>query len=147
MFLRHPQQWALLGDCPELAATAVEEVMRVAPAVPGIWRVATESFEFQELSIPAGTFLNLFTATANSDPAVYGRTEFDIARVRPAQLTFGGGIHYCLGAVLARAEMQEALPILAARLRQPWLAGEVTWRPVLGITGPVVLPFRFTVGV
>ena len=68
---------------------------------------------------------------------------FDIGLERPAQLTFGGGIHYCLGAPLARTEMEEALPILAARLHTPELAGSVRWRPALGIYGPIALPIRF----
>jgi cytochrome P450 len=143
-FVEHPEQWALLADRPALAPTAVEEVMRVSPAVPVAVRVASETFAFQGLPIPAGAMLQLFTATANRDRAVFGAAEFDITQSRPAQLTFGGGIHYCLGAPLARAELQEALPILAARLRRPRLAGEVRWRPALGIYGPLALPLRFT---
>jgi cytochrome P450 len=142
-FLAYPDQWARLAEAPALAARAVEEVMRVRPAVPAIWRVATEDFEFQGLRIPAGTFLSLFVAGANTDPRVFGTGGFDIGVERPAQLTFGGGLHYCLGAPLARAEMAEALPILAARLRAPVLAGDVHWRPALGICGPVALPIRF----
>ncbi|MGH4000464.1 MAG: cytochrome P450, partial [Pseudonocardiaceae bacterium] len=61
-----------------------------------------------------------------------------------AQLTFGGGIHYCLGAWLARIEMREALPILARRLGDVALDGLVGSRPHLGITGPVTLPLRFS---
>jgi cytochrome P450 len=142
-FLEHPAQWARLAAEPALAARAVEEVMRVRPAVPSIWRVATEDFEFKGLRIPAGTFLSLFVAAAHTDPRVFGATTFDISLERPAQLTFGGGIHYCLGAPLARAEMEEALPILAARLHTPELAGTVHWRPALGIYGPIALPIRF----
>jgi cytochrome P450 len=85
----------------------------------------------------------MFVAAAHTDPRVFATTEFDISLERPAQLTFGGGIHYCLGAPLARAEMGEALPILAARLHTPELAGSVHWRPALGICGPVTLPIRF----
>jgi cytochrome P450 len=97
--------------------------MRVGPTVPAILRIATEDFEFQGLPIPAGTHLTLLVAAANDDPRVFAGSgapaTFDITRVRPAQLTFGGGVHFCLGAPLARAELQEALPILAARLRRP----------------------------
>jgi cytochrome P450 len=142
-FLAHPAQWARLAEEPALAARAVEEVMRVRPAVPSIWRVATEEFDFEGLRIPAGTFLSLFVASANTDPRVFGTGGFDISVERPAQLTFGGGLHACLGAPLARLEMAEALPILAARLRAPELAGDVPWRPALGICGPVALPIRF----
>ncbi len=142
-FLEHPAQWARLAEEPALAARAVEEIMRVRPAVPVIWRVAAEDFEFGGLRIAAGTFLSMFVAAAHTDPRVFATTEFDISLERPAQLTFGGGIHYCLGAPLARAEMEEALPILAARLHTPELAGSVRWRPALGICGPVTLPIRF----
>lgn len=142
-FLEHPAQWTLLAEEPALAARAVEEVMRVRPAVPVIWRVAAEDFEFGGLRITAGTFLSMFVATAHTDPRVFGTNGFDISLERAAQLTFGGGIHYCLGAPLARMEMTEALPILAARLCAPELAGSVRWRPALGICGPVSLPIRF----
>jgi cytochrome P450 len=143
-FLEYPEQWTLLGDKPQHAGEAVEEVMRVNPTVPIIWRVATENVSFKGLEIPAGTFVTLVTATANTDPRVFGSLDFDITRQRPPQHTFGGGIHYCLGAALARAEILEALPILAARLHMPRLAGEVTWRPLSSIYGPVTLPISFS---
>jgi cytochrome P450 len=142
-FLEHPAQWARLAEAPTLAARAVEEIMRGRPSVPVIWRVATEDFEFGGLRIAAGTFVSMFVTTAHTDPRVFGAAGFDISLERPAQLTFGGGIHYCLGAPLARVELEEALPILAARLCLPKLAGSVCWRPALGIYGPVTLPFRF----
>jgi cytochrome P450 len=143
MFLEHPGQWGRLAEAPALAARAVEEVMRVRPAVPAIWRVTTEDVDFSGLQIPAGTCLSLFVASANTDPRVFGPDGFDIDVERLAQLTFGGSLHYCLGAPLARVEMAEALPILAARLRGPELAGSVRWRLVMGIRGPVTLPIRF----
>jgi cytochrome P450 len=142
-FLEHPAQWARLAAEPHLAPRAVEEVMRVHPTLPSIWRVAMEAFEFQGLQVAAGTFLSVFVAAAHTDPRVFGDGGFDITRERPAQLTFGGGVHHCLGAPLARAELAEALPILAARLREPALAGEVHWRPAMGIRGPRALPLRF----
>jgi cytochrome P450 len=143
-FLQHPEQWILLGDKPEYAAQAVEEVMRVNPTVPTIWRVAKQNVTFRGLEIPAGTFVTLVTATANTDPRAFGSLGFDITQQRPPQHTFGGGIHFCVGAPLARAEMMEALPILAARLRMPRLGGGVTWRPPSSIYGPVALPIAFS---
>jgi cytochrome P450 len=145
LFLRHPDQWALLADHPELAEQAVTEVMRVAPTPPVTGRVAMEDLEVDGVVIPAGTVVSMPLAAGNTDPAVFGpnSTCFDITTVRPAPLTFGAGIHYCLGAPLARAEMAEALPVLAQRLGPITLVGETVWRPALGITGPVSLPIRF----
>jgi cytochrome P450 len=146
-FLDHPDQWRLLAAQPLLAARAVEEVMRIAPTVPGIWRLATEDFSYQGLELPAGTLLTVLVAAAQTDPAAFGgdgAARFDITASRPAQLTFGGGAHYCLGSALARAELAEALPILAVRLPALVPDGRPAWRPALGITGPVTLPIRFT---
>lgn len=143
-FVEHPQQWRLLAERPELAGTAVEETMRVSPTTPVIMRVATEDFTFQGVTIPAGTHLVLLVAAANTEPETFGDAPFDITAKRTAQLTFGGGIHYCLGTWLARIKMQEALPILAARLPDLATAGPVTWRPHVGITGPITLPLRWT---
>lgn len=142
-FTQHPEQWRLLAWRPELASTAVEELMRVNPVVPVITRLATEDFTFQGVDIPAGTHVALFIATANTDPNTFGDAPFDITAHRATQLTFGGGIHYCLGNWLARAEMCEALPILASRLGDIALDGPVVSRPHLGITGPITLPLRF----
>lgn len=143
-FAEHPQQWRMLAEYPELAAGAVEEVMRVNPATPVIGRVATEDFTFQGLDIPAGTHLALFVAAANIEPDTFGDTAFDITAKRPAQLTFGGGIHHCLGSWLARIEMREALPLLASRMPDLAVGGPFTSRPALGITGPLTLPLRWT---
>lgn len=143
-FTQHPEQWRLLARAPELASTAVEELMRINPATPLIGRVATEDFTFQDVDFPAGTHVALFVAAANTEPDTFGDAPFDITAPRAAQLTFGGGIHYCLGVWLARTEMREALPILASRLGDITLAGPVPSRPHVGITGPITLPLRFT---
>ncbi len=146
----HPDQWALLAADPSLAQRAVEEVMRCFGAVRGTGRFASEDIEYRGVLFPAGTFIAPSTATANMDPAVFddpGR--FDITR-EPAgqpQLTFGSGIHYCLGAALARAELQEALPLLARRMPDLAVAGPISWKPnAVGIFGPDHLPVTFTPG-
>ncbi|MGH8883987.1 MAG: cytochrome P450 [Egibacteraceae bacterium] len=138
-FAEHPDQWVLLGERPELALTAVEELMRVNPAVPIVGRVALEDFTYRDLDIPAGTHLSLFLRTTHNEPATFGDASFDITAERPAQLGFGGGIHYCLGAALARFEMREALPILAACLCDLQLTGP----PAVGMVEPETLPIRF----
>jgi cytochrome P450 len=107
-------------------------------------RTAVEEMEVDGYLIPAGTLLVLGTAASNFDPAAHDdpRT-FDITAAREPHLTFGGGPHYCLGANLARAEMQEALALLAPAMPDLALAGEPVWRTPMGIFGPDHLPLRF----
>ncbi|HEV7734254.1 MAG TPA: cytochrome P450 [Candidatus Binatia bacterium] len=144
LFAQFPAQWRLLGDDPRLAAAAVEEVLRFQGTVAVAPRVARDEVTVGDFVVPAGTLLTLSTGAANHDPAAYDRPErFDITMTREPPLTFGGGAHYCLGANLARAEMQEALAILGPRLRDLALDGEPTWRPRTGIFGPTRLPLRF----
>lgn len=148
LFAEHPDQWALVAERPELASRAVEESMRYLGAVQGTGRFASEDIEYRGVRFPAGTLLSTSLASANRDAATFADPDrFDITR-EPAgqpQLTFGSGIHYCLGASLARAELQEALPILARRMPNLRLDGSVTWKPVsVGIWGPEQLPVTFT---
>jgi cytochrome P450 len=145
VFARHPDQWALLAAQPDLAPRAVEEVMRYQGAVDVAPRMVAEDFEFDGYHFSAGTMLFLSTAAANHDPAVTAQPAvFDITAGREQQqLTFGGGPHYCLGAWLARAEMQEALPLLARAMPGLALDGEPVWREPTGIFGPDALPIRW----
>jgi cytochrome P450 len=150
LFAEHPDQWAMLAEQPDLAPRAVEEVMRYFGAVRGTGRFASEDIEYRGVLFPAGTLVNPSMASANRDPAVFtDPTRFDITR-QPSgqpQLTFGSGIHYCLGAALARAELQEALPLLARRLPNLALDGAPTWKPSsVGIFGPEHLPVTFEAG-
>lgn len=144
IFMKHPDQWALLTEHPELAVRAVEEVMRLAPASTVIMRITAEDITYRGVEMPAGTFVYMMLDAAHNDPEVFHGDGFDITKRRSAQLTFGVGIHYCLGAALARAEMAEALPILARRLGTPEPDGPAPWRPTVGVTGPIALPIRFT---
>ncbi|MCV7348257.1 cytochrome P450 [Mycolicibacterium rhodesiae] len=143
----HPDQWAELGEQPELAMQAVEESMRHSPAACIVPRAAVEDAEFGGYLFPAGTFVFANTFVANRDPAIYDDADrFDISRKDvPAILTFGGGAHYCLGANLARRELAEALVVLTRRLPTPHRAGPAPWKSVLGMTGPTTLPIEFDV--
>ncbi len=147
LFLQHPDQWAMLAERPELAPRAVEETMRYFGAVRGTARFASEDIEYKDVLFPAGTFLGLSAATANRDPEVFENPEtFDITKEpsNKPQLTFGSGIHYCLGAALARAEQQEALVIMAQRLPNLRPNGDIVWKPgTVGIFGPEHLPVKF----
>lgn len=148
VFTEHPDQWALLAERPELAPRAVEESMRYLGAVRGTGRVASEDIEYKGVRFPKGTLVFPSFIAGNFDEAVWEHPErFDITKEAPhsPHLTFGSGIHYCLGAWLARAELQEALPLLATRMRNLERDGEITWKPAsFGIWGPERLPLRFT---
>lgn len=146
LFAEHPDQWALLAREPERAPAAVEEAMRHLGAVSGTIRFASEDIELNGVLFPQGTLVNASIAAANHDATWTDADRFDITAGRDAaQLTFGWGTHFCLGANLARAELQEALVLLATRMPHLQPAGEVTWKPdTFGIWGPAVLPLRFT---
>lgn len=147
MFCEHPDQWRLLADRPELAPAAVEEVMRVAGVIATTPRIAVEDIDLDGWRIPAWTLVLLSLSAANQDPAAFDAPHgFDITARRETQLTFGGGPHYCLGANLARAEMQEALPVLTRRLGPITLSAEPEWRSTIttGIFGPTRLSLRFS---
>lgn len=144
-FTEYPDQWRLLGKNPELAIQATEEVMRWRPSTPTLGRFASVDFEYQGVHIPKDTFLAMCVTPAQRDPRVYGDGgTFDITVSREVPiLQFGAGPHYCIGAALARAEICEALPVLASRLGPPTPAGEITWRPAFGNHGPTSLPLSF----
>lgn len=144
LFASFPDQWRLLRDDPSLTARAVDEVLRFKGAVDSAPRFATEDVELGGYLIPAGTFVTVGLGHSNLDPAVFDDpTTFDVCPVRESMNTFGGGRHYCLGANLARAELQEAFSALAARFTTIELAGDPVWRPPIGIFGPDRLPLSF----
>ena len=146
VFCEHPDQWALLAEHPELAPKAVEEAMRYSPVIFTTMRTAVEDVELGGFILPAGTLVIANTAAANRDPAVYSDPDrFDITREdAPAMLTFGGGIHYCLGAHLARIELTEALTTMSRRMPDLRHVGPAPWKSITGITGPASLSVEFT---
>jgi cytochrome P450 len=141
----HPDQWELLKQHPELAMRAVEETMRHSPIACGTLRLVVDDVEIDGHIFPADTMVLVNTAAANRDPTVYDDPDrVDITREgAPAILTFGGGVHYCLGANLARREIAEALTVLTERLRNPRLAGPAPWKPIVSLSGPKSLPIEF----
>lgn len=143
-FTQHSDQWRLLARRPELGKPTVEEVMRVNPTTTWITREAAEDLEFRGLRIARGTTVHLFAEAAGTDPAAVPDPGFDITAERGGHFAFGGGVHYCLGHAVARADMAIALPVLAARLHSPKLAGEPLAMPISGNTGFVRLPLAFS---
>lgn len=149
LFAASPGAWSRLAGAPQLAGRAVEEVMRAAGVVSVVPRVATEDLEVDGYAIPAGTFLTVSLAAANHDPEVYTDPDsFDVDHDNTEPpVSFGGGAHHCLGANLARAEMQEALPLLARAMPGMRVAEPPRWRsPLGGIAGPVALRLEFEAG-
>ena len=146
LFTEYPDQWALLAERPELAGRAVEESMRYLGAVRGTARVASEDVVYRDVLFPQGTLVAISLSGANRDPEAFDEpNDFDITRERgTAQMTFGAGIHFCMGAALARAELQEALPLLARRMPGLARSGDIEWKPsTFGIWGPARLPLSF----
>ncbi|MEU3902772.1 cytochrome P450 family protein [Streptomyces goshikiensis] len=150
MLLTHPAQLDLLRSDPELLPGAIEEFLRYdGPVSPGIARFAREDVEIAGVTVPRGATVLIGSAIADRDPARFPDPErLDITRQDNAHLAFGHGIHYCLGAPLARLEGQIA--IAAALRRLPGLAlavaaDEIRWRPG-GLRGPESLPVTFTPG-
>lgn len=146
LFARFDEQFQLLRHRPELAASAVEEAMRYLGAVRGTARIASEDIAYRDVLFPRGTLVLAGFTAANRDRSVSANpNRFDIGNDggRP-QLTFGHGLHFCIGAALARAELQEAVLALAARVERVELAGAVEWRPQSAdFWGPAVLPLAF----
>jgi cytochrome P450 len=152
LFAEHPEQWRLLAERPELAPAAVEEVLRVEPITPFTARITTEELEFRDVTFPADTVVMVCAFTGNRDlegedgSAATAWDAFDITadRGKARALTFGAGVHYCLGANLARVELQEALAYLPSRMPELILDGEPVYESIMGIYGLSELPVRFT---
>jgi cytochrome P450 len=144
----HPDQWALLGDHPELAGAAVHELMRYYPIIFAGARMAVDDVELGGVSIPAGSIVVRNLAAANRDPAVYDDPDrLDISREPSTPiLSFGGGAHYCLGSHLARLELREALRVITRRMPNPRRPEPAQWKQIIGITGPIALPLEFEPG-
>ncbi|MHB8439195.1 MAG: cytochrome P450 [Acidimicrobiales bacterium] len=148
LFMEQPSQWELMRGDPELARRAVEETMRYLGAVRGTSRFASEDIEYRDVLFPEGTLVSVTLAGANRDPGTFeGPDTFDVTASRGTQhLTFGSGIHHCLGAALARAELQEALVLIALRMPGLALDGPIEWKPpTFGIWGPARLALRWDV--
>jgi cytochrome P450 len=149
LLAEHPEQWELLAADPTLAGKAVEEGLRYEPITPFTARIATEEITYRDVVFPEGTIVMVCAFTGNRDLEHGGSDAeaFDIAadRARARALTFGAGVHYCLGANLARAELEEALAFLAPRMHGLRLDGEPEYESITGIYGLAELPLAFSV--
>lgn len=140
--LANPEQWQLLVEDPDRAPAVVEEVLRYDPPVQVTARAARDDTEVAGVPVARGQALVLLLAGANRDPAAFASPNtFDITRSsRVDHLAFSGGIHYCLGAPLARLELAAAFRALAERLPTLRLAGPVKMQRSTAIHGPLEVP-------
>ncbi len=143
LFAGHPGQWARLATEPGLVPRAVDEVLRFEPVTPFTARICLEQVEHRGVVFPAGTIVAVCAERANRQGG--NGESFDVTAPRDARLlTFGAGAHYCLGANLARAELEEALAFLAPRAPGLALDGPPQLGGVEGIYGIDELPVIWT---
>jgi len=144
LFGEHPEQWDLVRADPEaMVPRAVEELLRYEPITPFTARIVEEELVYRDVVFPVDTVVMVCAFTGNREPDE--PDVFDVAAEREGKpLTFGAGIHYCLGANLARAELQEALAFLARRWKRIEFDGEPVMGSINGIYGIDALPIRWT---
>ena len=140
--LRHPDQLERLRAEPALIPNAIEELLRYDGSVQVTSRLTKAPVRLGGVDIPAGQLVVCLLGAANRDPARFPDPDrLDVARQDVHHLTFGGGVHYCLGAALARLEGQIALGTLVRRFPHLRLAGdELEWRPNATLRGLKALP-------
>ena len=143
LFAEHPDQWQLLAEQPSLAPAAVEEVLRHEPVTPFTARILTEPVTYRDTEFPAGAVILVAAVTGNVQDVEGARFDITADRSGARLMTFGAGIHFCVGANLARAELEEALLFLAPRMPRLRLDGVPQFGTVQGIYGLGELPLAW----
>jgi cytochrome P450 len=141
--LNHPDQLALLREQPDLAGNAVEELLRFDSPVQFSRRITLAPYEVDGRTIPQGSFVMAGLGAANRDEEQWGPDADQLRIDRPearSHLSFGAGVHHCLGAALARLEGRIAIQRLAERFPRLALDGEVQWNGRINLRGPSTLP-------
>jgi cytochrome P450 len=140
--LQHPEQVQLLRETPAMMPQAVEEMLRYDPSVPRGWRIAKQDVELGGETIGQGSLVFPILAAANRDPDAFPQpNRFDIQREMNKHVAFGHGIHYCLGAPLARVEGAVAMQSLLQRFPNLHLSTDsLTWKHDVAIRSLESLP-------
>jgi cytochrome P450 len=148
-FIDNPDQLARLRAAPELLPSTIEEVLRYRSPLQWMFRVTKHDVEMHGQVIPAGKLALAMIGAANRDPRQFTDADrFDITREPNPHIAFGHGLHFCLGAALARLESRIALSDLLERVKNFQLASAEPWEPRKGlhVHGPTRLPIRFQPG-
>ncbi|QPC99119.1 cytochrome P450 [Qipengyuania soli] len=136
LLIDHPDQRQLLHERPDLAANMVEEVLRFDPPVTASSRIAPEDMTVGATLIPKGEVMFTALQSVGRDPELNPDAQrFDITRDKPVHHAFGGGVHFCLGAQLARMEARIAIPLLFERFPNLSLAAEPVRKIAPGFNG------------
>jgi cytochrome P450 len=143
--LTHPGQLARLRKDPSLLPTAIEELMRFDSPLQLFERTATEDVEIGGVTVPTGQKIAALLGSANHDPAVFASPEtLDVGRTDNPHISFGAGIHFCIGAPLARVELQASFEALLTRTSSLELGRPARRRPEFVIRGLAELPVVLT---
>jgi len=145
-FANYPEQWAVLRENPSLIRLAFEEVLRFEAPVQTFFRTTTKAIEVGGVKLGDGEKVLLFLAAANRDPRRWDKPEiFDVKRRATGHMTFGTGIHGCVGQAVARLESEAVFGALAKRIAAFELTGEPKRRLNNTLRGLDSLPLRVTV--
>ncbi len=143
--LEHPDQMQRLRDDPGLLPTAIEELMRFDSPLQLFERTATEDVEIGGVTVAAGQKIAALLGAANRDPAVFAEPDtLDVGRTDNPHISFGAGIHFCIGAPLARVELQASFGALLSRTSRLELDRPARRRPEFVIRGLADLPVVLT---
>jgi hypothetical protein len=144
--LRDATQWAALRDDPALIPNAIEEILRFESPVQAVARTVAEPIAFGAETFAKGELIVALIGAANRDPEVFPDPDrLDVTRERLKPLSFGGGIHFCIGAQLARIEAEVVFSNLLRRMPDLRLNGETPcWRESFTLRGLTTLPVTWT---
>ncbi len=145
--LHHPQHWERCAVDQSFCHKVVQEQFRHT-SVASPYRTVAQEIVYRDVRLPAGTLLVFPFPLAGRDPSSFADpTKFDPERTQTNRhIAFGRGMHMCLGQHLAVAQIEEGVHLIAQRLLQPKLAGEISWRPFPGVWGLQTLPISFIPG-
>jgi cytochrome P450 len=141
--LRHPEQWQIVKNDPTLVPNAIEEILRFESPVQAVGRIVSDPIELSGVALANNDHVVSLVGGANRDPAVFENPErFDVTRKDLRPLSFGGGIHFCLGAQLARIEAAVVFETILRRTPNLRLLDpdHPKWRPTFVLRGLTELP-------